>query len=142
MVAQGALRARLLTVAVGTILTWLAWREMDSLKQDLVPPMRQGLFTVETQLDIGTPVEETDARTVELAARVRRAAEARRRRGHDRLVAGRRRPRRDRQARRGLAHVEAVRAARAVEEAAGDRERRPRGGPRGARHGSRASACP
>ena len=37
--------------------------------------MRQGLFTVETQLDVGTPVEQTDARTRDLAARVRSAIE-------------------------------------------------------------------
>jgi HAE1 family hydrophobic/amphiphilic exporter-1 len=72
---KASLRARLLTVAVSGVLTWLAFNEMGSLKHDLVPPMRQGLFTLETQLDVGTPVEQTDARTRELAGRVRGAIE-------------------------------------------------------------------
>jgi HAE1 family hydrophobic/amphiphilic exporter-1 len=76
-ILKGALRARLLTVLIAAGLTWLAWREIPNLKQDLIPPMRQGLFTVDTQLDVGTSVEQTDERTRELAHRARSAIEAR-----------------------------------------------------------------
>jgi HAE1 family hydrophobic/amphiphilic exporter-1 len=76
-ILAAALRARFFSVLVTAVLAWLAWREIPNLRQDLVPPMRQGLFTVETQLDVGTSVEQTDARTRELADRVRGAIEGR-----------------------------------------------------------------
>ncbi len=67
LVLRGALRARLIVLALAAALSWLAFGRLDSLGVELVPKVHQGEFTVETQLDVGTPVEETDRISGEVA---------------------------------------------------------------------------
>ncbi|HYC76400.1 MAG TPA: efflux RND transporter permease subunit, partial [Planctomycetota bacterium] len=69
----GALRARLLTLAIVGVLGAAAAIAYGGLRQDLLPAVRQGLFYVEIQFDVGTPVERTDARALALESVARDA---------------------------------------------------------------------
>jgi HAE1 family hydrophobic/amphiphilic exporter-1 len=68
-----ALRARPLVVALMVVLGWLAYTRIANLGVELVPQVHQGEFTVETQLDVGTPVATTDRVSLDVAARIRHA---------------------------------------------------------------------
>ena len=70
---RGALRARVPVLLVATALTWIAWTRLDNLGVELVPKVHQGEFTVESQLDVGTPVEETDRVSSTVADLIREA---------------------------------------------------------------------
>ena len=69
----GALKARLLVVALAAVLSYFAWTHLGELGVELVPKVHQGEFTVETQLDVGTPVEETDRISQDMAGLIRTA---------------------------------------------------------------------
>ncbi len=68
-----ALKARFLTTLIVLGLSYAAFREAVGLKEDLIPPVHQGLFYIECQLDVGTSVDQTDERTKDLANIVRDA---------------------------------------------------------------------
>ncbi|MEZ5978756.1 MAG: efflux RND transporter permease subunit [Planctomycetota bacterium] len=66
-----ALRASLLVVVGAGLLGWDAWRRLPHLGVELLPEIHQGEFTAFVQLDVGTPLEDTDTVMVELGEEVR-----------------------------------------------------------------------
>jgi len=73
MLLGKALRTRVLVLALTAALSWLTFSRLDQLGIELVPRIHQGEFTVETELDVGTPVEETDRASVQMASVIRNA---------------------------------------------------------------------
>ncbi len=70
---RGALRRKAVTIGISLALVGSAWWGSQFLKHDLVPRVRQGLFFVECQFDIGTSIERTDERVRDLEASIRGA---------------------------------------------------------------------
>ena len=68
---RASLRARAVVLLLTCVAAYLAYAEFPSLKQDLIPAVRQGIFYAEVQLDVGTPIERTDERAKELESRAR-----------------------------------------------------------------------
>lgn len=57
----GALRVNVLIILLAAVLGWDAWRRIPNLGVELLPEIHQGEFTAFVQLDVGNPLEETDA---------------------------------------------------------------------------------
>lgn len=73
VVLAGALKVRVVILLVAAGLTWFAWTRTAGLGVELVPKVHQGEFTVESQLDVGTPVETTDRVSATVADLIERA---------------------------------------------------------------------
>ena len=69
----GSLKVRLLVVLLAIGLGALTWLQVRTLGIELVPKVHQGEFTIESSLDVGTPVATTDHRTREIATAARAA---------------------------------------------------------------------
>ena len=75
LLLRGALKARLLVVLVALAsFAYAAWKYQD-LGVELVPPVHQGEFTIESQLAVGTPLDTTDALGLQIQDAVLRALE-------------------------------------------------------------------
>jgi HAE1 family hydrophobic/amphiphilic exporter-1 len=59
-VLRGALAHPGIVVIVMAVCVWIAWDVGTSLDSELLPEVHQGEFTVEVQLPVGTPLQETD----------------------------------------------------------------------------------
>jgi HAE1 family hydrophobic/amphiphilic exporter-1 len=70
-VLAGALRVGPLVLALAVVLGVDAWRRLPRLGAELLPEIHQGEFTAFVQLDIGSPLAETDRVMRELGAQVR-----------------------------------------------------------------------
>jgi len=66
-----ALRLNVVVILLAALLGWDAWRRLPGLGVELLPQIHQGEFTAFVQLDVGSPLEETDAVMQTLSERVR-----------------------------------------------------------------------
>jgi HAE1 family hydrophobic/amphiphilic exporter-1 len=55
-----ALSNRLAVFMVVALVIWVTWSIASSLQSELLPEVRQGEFTIEVALPVGTPLEETE----------------------------------------------------------------------------------
>ena len=60
LVLQGAVRFPVAVVALVAVTLWSSWWLLGRLDSELLPEVRQGEFTIEVSLPVGTPLEETE----------------------------------------------------------------------------------
>ena len=60
VVLQGAVRFPVAVVALVAVTLWSSWWLLGRLDSELLPEVRQGEFTIEVSLPVGTPLEETE----------------------------------------------------------------------------------
>jgi HAE1 family hydrophobic/amphiphilic exporter-1 len=70
-VLRASLRARVLVVIFAVVLGIDAWRRVPSLGVELLPEIHQGEFTAFVQLDVGSPLAQTDLVLRDLGERIR-----------------------------------------------------------------------
>ncbi len=60
LVLHGAVRFPVAVVALVAVTLWSSWWLLGRLDSELLPEVRQGEFTIEVSLPVGTPLEETE----------------------------------------------------------------------------------
>ncbi len=60
VVLQGAVRFPVAVVALVAVTLWSSWWLLGRLDSELLPEVRQGEFTIEVSLPVGTPLAETE----------------------------------------------------------------------------------
>ncbi len=60
VVLHGAVRFPIAVVALVAVTLWSSWWLLGRLDSELLPEVRQGEFTIEVSLPVGTPLEETE----------------------------------------------------------------------------------
>ncbi len=60
VVLQGAVRYPVAVVALVAVTLWSSWWLLGRLDSELLPEVRQGEFTIEVSLPVGTPLSETE----------------------------------------------------------------------------------